>query len=87
MPAKSILDWAKMFEDATIRRVGKTDIGDVTISTVFVGLFNNNFETMAFRNTKTVDVVYSATWKEAEAAHALVCGRAKKGEYSDPPNL
>jgi hypothetical protein len=78
------LEWAEWFEDAK-RKVANTEIGDVRISTVFLGLdhsfeiFNGSmkdykpilFETMIFGGEHDQYQERYATWEEAEAGHAV----------------
>jgi hypothetical protein len=83
--------WGAWFEQAD-RRVAGTDLGGgVRVSTIFMGLdhsFGSGppllFETMIFGGNLDQDTNRYATWKEAEAGHARMVGRAKstldKGE-------
>lgn len=38
VPCESITKWAEFFENTDFRRVARTEIGPVTVSTVFLGL-------------------------------------------------
>src|SRR6266536_3314875 len=71
-----IREWGRWFEYSNDQRiVGRTEVGDLTISTVFLGLDHNwafggpplLFETMIFRGAKALNYQkrYS-TWAEAE---------------------
>lgn len=51
--------WAQLFEDIEYRRIGLDEVGDFTVSTVWLGLDHNwsggepiIFETMVFDNTQ-----------------------------------
>ncbi len=83
----SLMEWAKWFENAD-RIVKQEEIGDVKVSTVFLGLdhsFGNGvpllFETMIFggKYDQYQDRCYS--WDEAEEMHrhavAIVKGEAE----------
>lgn len=66
---------AKFFEDITTRTVSKTAIGDISISTVFLGInhgFNGEdawFETMVFGGEHNEYQERYETWADAEAGH------------------
>lgn len=68
--------WARWFEEND-RTVAKTHIGDIFISTVFIGInhrFIGNgppllFETMVFGGTYDGEIERYATWDEAQAGH------------------
>lgn len=82
-----LLKWAKWFEESIDQRiVAKTYIGDVRISTVFMGLdhaFGEGkpmwFETMIFGDKTFEDYQerYS-TWEEAEVGHAIAVEGVRK---------
>ena len=88
-----IMMWAKWLEDhRTKRRVAQDKIGEVRISTVFLGLdhsFGNGqpliFETMVFGGPLDQEEVRYSTWEEAERGHAVMVARVRKeaGEPSD----
>ncbi len=70
--------WARWFEEAD-RRVAKDIIGDIEISTVFLGLnhgWNGQillFETMVFaKDREEQDCYRYATWDEAYVGHKIV---------------
>ena len=76
-----ILRWGRAFGDGDSRRVAETQVGDVWVSTIFMGLDHNYsrqgppilFETMAFVGGVSADYVgfaRYATWDEAERGHA-----------------
>lgn len=68
--------WARWFETAD-RHVANTDLGDVRISTVFLGLDHNFgpssppllFETLIFGGPEDGYCERHATWTDAEAGH------------------
>ncbi len=85
-----IREWGRWFEYSNDQRiVGRTEVGDLTISTVFLGLDHNwafggpplLFETMIFRGAKALNYQkrYS-TWAEAEEGHAHAITLAERGE-------
>lgn len=67
----SIYKWARFFENKhNERNVGYTKINGLLISTVFIGLIHNIFETMIFREYEPLDYFKSyATWEEAIEGH------------------
>ena len=75
--ACDMMTWARWFESAD-RHVRQTIQGDVTISTVFLGLdysFSDEgppvlFETMVFEGGHGGDMERYCTWSQAEAGHA-----------------
>ena len=82
-----LMAWARWFETAD-RQVAKTAIGDVKVSTVFLGLDHSFgggkpllFETMIFGGAHDEYQTRCSTWDEADAQHqaavALVRGGAK----------
>lgn len=69
------MKWAKWYEKAD-RRVNKTNIGEVSVSTVFLGsdhgIDDNNpiiFETMIFGGEHAEYQERCCTWEEAEIMH------------------
>jgi hypothetical protein len=76
--AVDFMTWAVWFENSKERVVAQTNVGNVTVSTVFIGLDHNFdpfgpphlFETMIFRNGDGGDCWRCTTWQEAEAQHA-----------------
>jgi hypothetical protein len=84
-PISDTLEWARAFEDRDKRRVARDQIGEVTISTVFLGLDHSwgggpplIFETMIFGGEHSDDQWRYSTWYEAVEGHrravALVRG-------------
>ena len=85
IPVNDVLEWAKMFEKKD-RRVAEDNIGEVRISTVFLGLnhrFGKGkpliFETMVFGNCifDNYQERYS-TYEEAEKGHKFMVKRVKE---------
>ena len=71
-----LMTWAKWFETGD-RHVANTAIGDVRVSTVFLGLdhsFGHGepllFETMIFGGEHNDYQTRCSTWEQAEAQHA-----------------
>src|ERR1035437_3041909 len=83
----NLMRWARWIETAD-RHVAKTQIGDIWVSTIFLGLDHNRlgngapvlFETMCFIEGDAGDTLpfnRYRTWEEAEAGHAVavsICG-------------
>ena len=76
--ACDLMTWARWFE-STDRHVRQTIQGDVSISTVFLGLDHGYgdgdeppviFETMVFQDDYGDNMERYCTWEEAEAGHA-----------------
>ena len=72
----SLMEWAQWYETAD-RHVAKDQIGDVKISTVFLGMdhqFSEGepliFETMIFGGEHDQYQDRCSTWDQAEAQHA-----------------
>lgn len=77
--------WAKWIETAD-RTVKKTKVGDVDVSTVFLGLDHNFmggtpllFETMVFGGKYNEEMERYSTWEEAEIGHEKMVDKVKKG--------
>lgn len=71
--------WGRWFKaNEETRRVGRAEIGDVTVSTVFLGLDHQHtsdgppllFETMIFGGPLDEYCARCSTWDEAEDMHA-----------------
>lgn len=74
----TVTEWAARYEDAESKRVALTKVGDVEVSTVWLGLNHNYgegppliFETIVFGGHDEVCERY-ATEEEALAGHARV---------------
>lgn len=76
VPCNDLLEWAKTFETLD-RHVGSDEIGEVRISTVFLGLDHNwfgegpplLFETMIFGGPHNDYQERCSTWDEALIQH------------------
>ena len=80
-----LLAWGQWMQDAD-RVVAKIFIGDVNVSTIFLGLdhsFSDGppllFETMIFGGEHDQYQDRFATWEEAEAGHAKAVARVHDG--------
>jgi len=78
-----LMTWAKWMETAD-RKVKKTELQDVEISTVFLGLdhsFGNGtpllFETLVFGGLLDGEMERYPTWEEAEVGHEAMVERVK----------
>ena len=77
-----LMEWARWFEKAD-RRVAKTDVAHVNVSTVFLGVdhrFGDEgppliFETMVFGGPLDGEQDRYSTWDEAEAGHKRMVER------------
>lgn len=74
-----LMTWAKWLQKED-RRVANTVVGDVNVSTVFLGLDHSRgqgppliFETMIFGGEHDQFQERCSTWDEAEAMHARAC--------------
>jgi len=79
-----LMTWAKWFEKAD-RTVATTNVGEMRVSTVFLGLNHQYgdgppllFETLVFGGALADEMDRYSTWQEAEAGHAAMVERAKK---------
>jgi len=79
-----LLTWARWFETAHEERiVARTEVGDVMVSTVFLGLdhcFTPDgppliFETLVFGGPHDGEMDRYSTWEEAEQGHAVMLGK------------
>lgn len=84
MKVADILTWGKWFETGD-RIVKQEMIGDVRVSTVFLGIDHNwsegppiLFETMIFGGEHDQHQERSSTWKSAEAMHDKACAMVRK---------
>lgn len=80
VPCTNLREWCKMFESKD-RIVAQTEIGEATVSTVFLGLDHGwglrseglVFETMVFGAPDEDDrTTRYRTWDEAEAGHKKI---------------
>ena len=78
-----VLEWGKGFEDKR-RFIGKNDTTvngvEYDISTVFIGMEDEIFETMAWRNGDECLQRRTDTYEEARQMHIDVCTRIHNGE-------
>lgn len=75
--------WASKGGD-DIKRVARTQIGDVTVSTVFLGLDHSLgygpavlFETMIFGGKNDDFTDRCSTWRQAEKMHEDACAKVR----------
>jgi hypothetical protein len=80
-----LMTWARWFEKND-RRVAEDQIGDVWVSTVFLGLDHSFadskpvlFETMIFGGEHDLYLTRCETWEEAEAMHAKAVALVRAG--------
>jgi hypothetical protein len=86
VPVDDVLTWGAWFEKAE-RRVAETIIGNVRISTVFLGMnnaFHPNdpagwFETMVFGGKLDQDQWRCETWDQATAQHGVAEALVRAG--------
>ena len=81
---EDIIEWAKKFDIKT-RRVASDSIGDIDVSTVFLGIDHNwgggpplLFETMVFGGKFDQEQERYATWKQAEEGHKKMVEKVKR---------
>lgn len=81
----TLMEWAKWFEKAD-RHVAQDIIGDIRISTVFLGLDHSFgggppllFETMIFGGPHDQYQTRASTWDEAERHHADALALVRSG--------
>ena len=87
LPCENIAAWVEFFKDSDARRVAYDAVGEVSVSTVFLGLdhnFGNGgppvlFETMIFGGPHDEDQWRYCTWEEAEEGHKAACELAFHG--------
>ncbi len=79
VPCDDFMAWGTFMDKVDGRRVGETSVGDIWVSTVFLGLdhrYGNGppmlFETMAFIDDESLSCDRYSTWEQAETGHALV---------------
>jgi len=88
-----LMEWAAWFETAN-RHVDKTMIGDIAVSTVFLGIDHSSgysntpqlFETMIFGGELDQEMWRYPTWEEAEKGHAKTVEMVKQLTPKDTPN-
>lgn len=84
---EDLYTWRNWFGTAT-RRVAEDNIGDVRVSTVFLGLDHSFgegrpqlFETMVFGGSLDGEQDRCATWEESEAMHAAMVKRVTNSKH------
>lgn len=83
--AVDVFTWSKWFFE-TDRHVGFTEIEDLRVSTVFVGLplyhpdnpHYGMFEMIVFHGEESLEQLRYSTWEEAEAGHKLIVEEIKE---------
>ncbi len=87
-PCDDLYKWGQWMDTAD-RRVKLDKIGDITVSTVFLGLYYSFgqgepllFETMIFGGEHDDYQERYSTWEEAEAGHAKALTMIKAHEQS-----
>lgn len=91
IPCDDLMEWARWFDTAD-RHVMQEKIGEIRISTVFLGLdhsFTSDskrpllFETMIFGGPLDQEMTRCSTWEEAEKMHREMVERVKATAKSD----
>lgn len=77
----SLMEWADWFENAD-RTINRTNVGDVSISTVFIGMEDQLFETMIFGGEHDEYQTRCSTYIEAEKMHKKAVKLVKKSAQS-----
>lgn len=84
-PCADLMEWGRWFETAN-RHVAQETVGDVRVSTVFLGLNHRIgpgepllFETMVFGGPHDGHQDRCATWEQAEGLHAEAVALARSG--------
>jgi len=77
---EDMLQWGKWLSDWKNKRVAETSKGQITVSTVFLGMDHNwgsgppiLFETMIFGGKYDQEMWRYYTWEEAEEGHKKAC--------------
>lgn len=88
-PVHDLMEWCQWMQDnKNNRHVGKDDVPEGRVSTVFLGLdhsFGDSggpvlFETLVFGGRLDGEMERYMTWDEAEAGHKLMVQRCKNPE-------
>lgn len=85
VPTESMSEWHKCFRNSKKRIVDKTQVGEIFVSTVFLGIdhgygLNSEglvFETMVFGPDVPHMTTRYRTWDEAEAGHKKIVEEVK----------
>jgi hypothetical protein len=85
VPVNDCLIWARWFGQCESRHVADDQIGDVRISTVFIGLDHRYgdgppliFETLIFGGDLDGHMWRYSTWDDAEIGHRMAVKKAKQ---------
>lgn len=77
--------WASWFEEVGNRRVGNTEVGDLVVNTIFLGLdhsFGSGppilWETMVFDGEWGNQERCAGSWEQAEEMHRRMVEKVKK---------
>ena len=76
VPAKDVLEWSRWFETAE-RQIALTTIGPIRISTVFIGLKGQLFETMIFRGRGGDEMWRYTSYQDAVAGHEAAVAKVR----------
>ena len=86
-----LMTWATFFEVNSNRRVALDKIGDVSLSTVFLGINHNFgdgepllFETMIFGGERNDEQWRWHTWEEAEQGHKKILEELNRADTPPP---
>jgi hypothetical protein len=84
-------EWSEMLGDIDRRRVGYDEVGDVKVSTVFLGMNHGFgkmlelFETMTFGGAHDqVLIARYPTWESAARGHRVTVTRLRAGYHPVP---
>lgn len=73
VPCRRTLAWGRWFEKERYP-IGRDYIGDVRVSTVFLGIDHSLFETMIFGGERSEETHRYKTWDEARQGHLAIVG-------------
>ncbi len=92
VPVDDVLVCGRWFEDFD-RRIARDEIGEVQVSTVFLGLdhqFGDGppliFETLVLDGKLDGEIDRYSTWDEAAAGHVAMCVKVKLAEAGERVN-
>jgi hypothetical protein len=88
IPCQDLVEWAQWYEDDRNRKIQQESISGFFVSTIFLGLDMGYstprwFETMVFREHRSVHSERYATWDEAIAGHGRVCAQVRSGAIGE----
>ena len=91
VPTDDVMEWGTCFEDKDRCRVALSEEGDISVSTVFLGLDHQYgdgplliFETMIFGGENDEAQWRCSTWEEAVAQHLVACDVAGITAHGEP---